>query len=469
MKSKAKSKTLEFFTLFTTVVGMVIGVGIYFKMNNNPGGMLNVAKNPWIVLILLLVVAILSITMIVVFIEIASSSKDNESGNLANWFKKFINRKCASAVSIFNITLYTPIMYSVMAYLVVNFSFKAADVPYFEGKVFVEIAIAVVAMICFGLINTFTRNVGQWIQTVGFCLKFIPIIIALFIGYIYRATDNVFVNDQFKKWSVNNFFLAIAPILLAVDGFINAVNLRKEVLHKEVLSKALLFGMITIIVFYILIAVSLFLGTNNGDFFTLYDNAIGGWFSKVLSCFIIFVAILALNGWTFTGVSYISDNKEQKVLFFRKTVSQNKSGTIQLAIGVFWLIFLGLIGWVANKSEPWELLQEFATAAVILQFLLYSLIMLAAFVNRKIKKVDIEKTKFFIVSAIIAIPILFSFVGYIIFNTFFIDEKATKWLLLGASVFLVVSWAVNEYFLKLNIKKEHLAEQKKLDELLIEN
>lgn len=447
-----KTKALEFFTLFTTVVGMVIGVGVYFKMNNEPGGMLGVAKNPWIVLILLLVVVFLSIAMIIVFIEIASSSKDNESGNLANWFKKFTNRKCASAASIFNIVLYTPIMYSVMAYLVVKFSFKAAEVPEFEGKLFVEIAIAIVAMISFGVINTFTRNVGRWIQTVGFCLKFIPIIIALFIGYIRQADDNVFVNSNYKEWSANNFFLAIAPILIAVDGFINAVNLRKEVLHKEVVSKALLFGMITIIIFYILIAISLFLGTNDGSFFSLYENAIGGWFCKVINCFIIFVAILALNGWTFTGVSYISDNKEQKVLFFRKPVSQNKSGMIQLTFGAFWLSFLGLIGWAVNSSDPWELLEEFATTVVILQFLLYGLIMLAALINRKTKKVDVEKTKFFIVSASIAVPILLLFVGYIIVNTF-IDEKATKWLLLGALVFLEVSWAVNEYLLNLNIKK----------------
>lgn len=126
MKQKTRSKTFEFFALFTTVVGMVIGVGIYFKIDNGKGHILRSSQNPIMAIILWIIVAFLSISMIMVFVKIASWSKDNECGNLSNWFTKFVNRKCGSLVTIFNLLVYMPVMYSVMAFLVIDFIFIGA-------------------------------------------------------------------------------------------------------------------------------------------------------------------------------------------------------------------------------------------------------------------------------------------------------------------------------------------------------
>jgi APA family basic amino acid/polyamine antiporter len=51
-KLAKKKRALEFLTVFTAVVGTIIGVGIYVKNDNLPGHVLGNVQNPIIATIL---------------------------------------------------------------------------------------------------------------------------------------------------------------------------------------------------------------------------------------------------------------------------------------------------------------------------------------------------------------------------------------------------------------------------------
>lgn len=234
-----------------------------------------------------------------------------------------------------------------------------------HNKILLQVFGSMAVMILFALINIFSRNTDKWIQVTGFCIKFISIIIALFIGFIKPTSNNVFNDSKYQTWQVNNFFITIAPILFSIDGFINAANLRKEFIHKQNVPKVLFIGMIFIALFYIAISVSLFLGTDDGSFFTLFNNAIGGWFTKVLFAFIVIAAILAMNGWTCTSNGYFSSASDAKLLFIKKNIPEKLSGFLQLGLGLIWLAILLLIGYVIDKNNPNLLIDHFSNIVVV--------------------------------------------------------------------------------------------------------
>jgi APA family basic amino acid/polyamine antiporter len=49
---KKNLKLFEFLTIFTVVVGTLVGVGIYVKNDNDLGHVFNIVENPFVAIIL---------------------------------------------------------------------------------------------------------------------------------------------------------------------------------------------------------------------------------------------------------------------------------------------------------------------------------------------------------------------------------------------------------------------------------
>ncbi|MBY7703834.1 amino acid permease [Vibrio harveyi] len=79
--------------------------------------------------------------------------------------------------------------------------------------------------------------------------------------------------DSFELLS---FFRGFGGILFAFDGFVYICNAQKRAKHKDVVPKALLFGMVFVSIFYVLMAVSLFLGSTDGSIAELLKRLFNG-------------------------------------------------------------------------------------------------------------------------------------------------------------------------------------------------
>ncbi len=486
-----KNKIFEFLSILSLTVGVVIGTGEFIKNDNTPGHILFCTKNPWIAIILWILIGLSCILLMLCFIEISSSTKYKGNGTLSNWSKLFISRKMGSFVGIFYSFFYAPIIYTMFSSMTIYWIMTSVDSKINFNDPTSKLILffcGILIMFIFSMMNTFFRKQGKQFQIIGTILKMIPFILILFAGFINQPSNNVFHDHNFKQWNANAFFLAVGPILFSFDGFILASNLQKETHNKEVISKALFTGMIMIVTIYILESIALFLGTDtipktaghplypagsvDSLFYNLFHNAI---MVKSINWLIILALLVGMNGITLAGPAYISTDSDNKLIYtFNKKINSHTSGTIQFILGVFWytiLIGLGLIFSKSNSDNPIYYADLFSNVIVTLAFLSYIMLVIGFLINRKVKKVAVEKVRGAYSGGIIAIIILSIAVIYSLYLTIFNPSAhpyQMHWEIISTLFVIVVSinlilFIINEILLlKLSIRKNPIIQVKKI-------
>ncbi len=443
-KPKKHVKFFEFLTVFSTAVGITIGIGIYLKNDTSEGHLLYFTQNPYLSIGLWVLVGILGIAMIMVFIEVTSVKTKSGHGTLSSWANILIGRQVGSLIELFYIFFYFPILLGLFPIFSINAMFDALEVQSIskETQHIIAIAVGLVILILFYLINIFFRNVGKWVQTIGTFIKFIPLLVSLFIGFVAPIENNVF--DKYRELKFGNFFMGILPVLFSFDGFIYAAGLQKEVSNKNVVPKALFAAMLFITIFYILEVISLFLGTNDGCVFTLFKNLIGGPIAKVLMWFIMLTALMSINGLTFVAHTV---QEENLVYIGKKELSYQQIGLIQIAITVcFNLILMGLS--LGIIGDPMYLLDLSSNAVSFTAFLCYISLIIAVCVNRYTKLVEVAKVKGMYYYAGFSLFLLIGSIGYIMYNFFaYSSNHKNLYSLLIIIGGTLVIWGINELLL----------------------
>ncbi|WP_425380200.1 amino acid permease [Spiroplasma endosymbiont of Stenodema calcarata] len=431
-QTKKHVKVFEFLTVFSTAIGITIGIGIYLKNDISEGHVLYFTQNPYLAIALWILVGILGIAMIMVFIEIASIKTKSGHGTLASWANILINRKVGSFFSIFSI----------------NALFDAIDVKSItkETQNTIAISAGLIILILFYLLNIFFRNVGKWVQTIGTFIKFIPLLVSLVIGFIIPMTGNVFNN--FKELKFGNFFMGLLPVLFSFDGFIYAAGLQKEVSNKKVVPKALFVAMVFITIFYVLQVISLFLGTDDGNIFTLFNNTIGGPIARILTWFIVITVLMSINGLIFVSPALGQTVQEEHLVYLgKRKLSYQQIGLIQMIITVsFNLIIMGTS--LGIKDDPLYLLDISSNAVSFVAFIFYISLIVAIWVNRYTKRVEVSKVKGMYYYAGFAIFLLLVSIGYIIYSfVVFSNNHNTLYSLVVVIGGSLVLWGINELLL----------------------
>ncbi|WP_338991848.1 APC family permease [Spiroplasma endosymbiont of Seladonia tumulorum] len=447
-KPKKHVKFFEFLTVFSTAVGITIGIGIYLKNDTSEGHLLYFTQNPYLSIGLWILVGILGMAMIMVFIEVTSVKTKSGHGTLPSWANILIGRQVGSLIALFYIFFYFPILLGLFPIFSINAMFDALEVQSIskETQHIIAIAVGLVILILFYLINIFFRNVGKWVQTIGTFIKFIPLLVSLVIGFVAPIENNVF--DKYRELKFGNFFMGILPVLFSFDGFIYAAGLQKEVSNKNVVPKALFAAMLFITIFYILEVISLFLGTNDGSVFTLFKNLLGGPIAKVLMWFIMLTALMSINGLTFVAPSFGHTVQEENLVYIgKKELSYQQIGLIQMAITVcFNLILMGLS--LGVIGDPMYLLDLSSNAVSFTAFLCYISLIIAVCVNRYTKQVEVAKVKGMYYYAGFSLFLLIDLIGYIMYNFFaYSSNHKTLYSLLIIIWGTLVIWGINELLL----------------------
>ncbi|WP_338955263.1 amino acid permease [Spiroplasma endosymbiont of Polydrusus cervinus] len=447
-KNKKHVKFFEFLTVFSTAVGITIGIGIYLKNDNSEGHVLYFTQNPYLAIGLWVLVGILGMAMIMVFIEVTSVKTKSGHGTLASWANVLIGRKVGSLISLFYIFFYFPILLGLFPIFSINAMFDALAIESISKGTqnIISVSVGLVILILFFLLNIFLRNIGKWVQAIGTFIKFIPLLVSLVVGFIAPINGNVF--DTYKDLKFGNFFMGLLPVLFSFDGFIYAAGLQKEVSNKNVVPKALFTAMLFITIFYILKVISLFLGTNDGSVFTLFKNVIEGPVAKILMWFIMLTALISINGLTFVAPSLGHTVQEENLIYIgKKELNYQQIGLIQMGITIsFNLLLIGLsLGLI---GDPMYLLDLSSNAVSFTAFLCYISLIIVICVNRYTKRVEVTKVKGMYYYAGFSLFLLIGSISYIMYSFFaFSSNHKTLYSLLIIIGGTLIMWGINELLL----------------------
>lgn len=444
---KNKAKTYEFLTLFTMVIGTVIGSGIFVKNKQ----LLEQTGNPIIAIVLWTVVGITAVMTVYAFMQIASSTKKSGNGTVSNWGKLFLGRRVGSLFSLVYTFLYFPICQSVFVSGFITFFFMALGLDITLNVQLIVLIVAGISLIILvGFINAFSLQASRMIQVFGTIFKFIPLLMALVAGYCLidktggtsAMWNGTGVGTGDHPWSATDFRFALfirgfGPILFAFDGFIYVANAQKTAKHKEVVPLALLCGMIFVAIFYVLMAISLFLGSPDGSIvallakiFSANENV-----ATILSNVILMIiCIIGINIFGFLGTMDLILNVDAKLIFYRngKMMTQQKAALIQvLCAATVYTVFtlLGTLipraGWeeginssrmVDESIVDWmsrstgaagAFIGTISSTASVLAFMMIATILIGAFVNDYTKRVHVERIKGFKPIAMISAVLLY--------------------------------------------------------------
>lgn len=449
-----KSKKISFFAAMSIVVGSSIGAGIFLRSAA-------VLSGSWESLVLAIFTWLLAgfaiIAMALSLVEVASGNLNNNL-SVIGWCKQFNNRTIYKASKNFMFYIYLPLTYFFMPlYAIIqlqdgigafqaqatgsdswsSFTFKTDQ----DALIISVIALAISLYFMFA--SGWSSRVGNIQNMVISALKFIPLIVAGVIGFVFigmnpdqppsagvipppPAEGPISLGAATPVFGVT---LAITGIFFAYDGFYVTAGLQTEMKEPKKTPLALLFGLLFVTGVYLLIAVSMSLGAG-GSFYGFGDWLVeqgAAWLFGIVNVLIAVGILGILNGFGMWGARFTEDLiKEDELPFSHKF--KNKLNSTNPKIGILYslaitlpifIIFtlIGIYGYIdtgvytdtygtgMEKLLPFADLMANWTALFAFGFITFAIY--GCLKNRKTNRVEVDKKKYFVPMAIASIIIIF--------------------------------------------------------------
>ncbi|MCK5824826.1 MAG: amino acid permease [Ichthyobacteriaceae bacterium] len=405
MQNKLKGQ-YGFPVAVSMVVGIVIGIGIFFKT----GQILEVTEHNTAAAITAWVLGgIISVISGLTVAEIGAAIP--ETGGTFAWIKKIYGNRLAFALGWAQVTIYNSALIALIAYYFAHFSIQLLGL---EQTTILHALIAFSAMLFLFFINVFTKNLGGKLQTIMTVAKIIPIFLIIIFGFLHEnTTHDIITTTSVIKDSESSFFTlvttALLPIMFAFDGWIYVGTIAGDLKNpKKDLPKAIILGISFIAVVYILLNIALL------NVFTpeklievgMFGAAVelfGSFGSKLVYSGIVISAFGGLNGFilisTRVPYSLAVEGLFPKSNYFSKISKKYqqplRSSFLMLAISATYLFVMFYSGEV----------DAFGDVPVALIWVFYTIIFVGVFVLRK-KQPDLErpyKVPFYPVIPILAV------------------------------------------------------------------
>lgn len=471
-KNLLKRKKLSFVSATTLVIGSSIGAGIFLKNNEI---LLNTGNSIYLSLIAWIIAIIGIICLGLTFNEVCSATPQNNQG-IIGWVKKFCNKYLYDAAKNFMVYIYLPLNYFVMPYYVVLTIQQTfpntwiATMPWYWSAI-ISFLISTWFIFISGM-SAKATNIQNWIIT---SVKFIPIIFAAIIGYVYLGINNGQPHPQptpdygkaklFQEYyPLLGVMVSIPSVFFVFDGFYGAASIQNEMKEPAKLPKALLFGLIIVSALDLLISISLMLSSDGSvsgqDFRNWLDSLNCEWLYKTINIMIAFGILGIINGFAlFSSKLYgdlISLNEIWLSHFFKYKITNknNFSGCLYC----FFLTFISFVvfsfigayafidtskygdaGYGIQKElcQLYSLVDLLANWTSLFIFLCIDFAIIGALRNRKTKKIKTINDKYFYVPAVISSSI-------VIFGSVMVVIQSFSNLILG--IYYSLNNSGNRYF-----------------------
>lgn len=391
--SENLEKRYGFSVAFSMVVGIVIGIGIFFKA----GQILVAAKmNPKIAIAAWVLGGIISILSGLTAAEVGAAIP--ETGGMIAWIKKIYGKRIAFLVGWAQLIIYFPALIGLIAYYFAVFTGNFLNIDPSNTMFLGGTAFAAITFVF--AINIFTKNVGGRIQTLATAAKIVPLLLITVFGFLSgdNSSGMFYMTDITREVTSSSplilLGLSLVPIMFAFDGWIYVGTIAGDLKNvKKDLPRAIILGLGFIAVFYVALNLALL------NVFTAEEIVKVGMFGVATKLFgpmgakFIFLGIMisafgGLNGMTLasTRIPYTLaiEGHLPKKEFFAKIDDKHKqpinSSVVMYLLSVFFLIAMLITG------NP----DVFGDIPVALFWLFYCLVFLGLFILRK-KEPNLER------------------------------------------------------------------------------
>ncbi|MCB0348553.1 MAG: amino acid permease [Bdellovibrionales bacterium] len=291
-------KDLGLFSAFCVVVGIVIGSGVFVK----PAIVLMQTHSAKISLLAWIIGGLITLASGLTVAEVAA--RIPKTGGVFVYMKEIYGDRLAFTAGWIFTLIYGPGLMGAL-----SLYFSSLVIGFFSFDTRYTIVLALVTLTFLTVVNIIGTKYGGLVQRVSTVIKFVPILMIGIFGLIYGdIQQNIFSTEAVnaaETFSFASFGLAILATLWAYDGWILVGNVAGELKDaSRNLPKAIVGGLVVVIVVYVLINVALFAllsldviqqNSSNVSLFAA-ETLFGSLGGKIVSLGIIISIFGCLNG-----------------------------------------------------------------------------------------------------------------------------------------------------------------------------
>ena len=328
MENNKLQKNLGFAAALSTVVGMVIGGGVFFKpqaVYTATGGAPGLGMIAWVIAGVMTIAAGLTAAEI--------SAAIPKTGGMMVYIEEIYSKKLGFLTGWMQVVLFFP---ATIAALAVMFGQQSAGLIGNESLV-LPITIGVILLI--SVLNSLGSKTGGLIQTVATIGKLIPLALIIVFGFVKGGGNNPILTPMVGEGVsaggvVGSLLIAI---LFAYDGWINVGAIAGEMKNPgKDLPKAIVGGLSLVMAVYLLINVA-YLWVLPANELAQYSSPASA-VAEAITVGILISVFGALNGYLLTGPRILFTLGTQKSLpasnFFGNVNKNGVPANATLTMGV---------------------------------------------------------------------------------------------------------------------------------------
>lgn len=357
--SQKLQKNLGLTAALSTVIGMVIGGGVFFKpqaVYTLTGG------EPGLGIIAWLVAGVITITAGLTAAEVSAAIP--KTGGMMVYIEEIYGKKLGVLTGWMQCALFFP---ATVAALAVMFGNQSAALIGNKNLI-VPITLGVILLI--SILNTLSSKTTGLIQTISTVCKLIPLILIIVFGFINGNGNNPIISPLVSPGISTGSIIGqlLIAILFAYDGWINVGAMAGEMKNPgRDLPKAIVGGLAFVMVVYIIINVA-YLWVLPASKLANFDSpasavaevifgSVGG---KLITAGILISLFGCINGYLLTATRVLYTLGQQKSIpGYKYYSSLNKSGVPGNST-----IVMGILSALYALSGQFNLLTDLSIFAI---------------------------------------------------------------------------------------------------------
>ena len=448
MENKQLQKNLGIAAALSTVVGMVIGGGVFFKpqaVYTLTGGAPGLGILAWII------AGIMTITAGLTAAEVSAAIP--KTGGMMVYIEEIYGKKLGFLTGWMQTVLFFP---ATAAAIAVMFGQQAALLLN-NSSLVMPMTIGVILLI--GILNTFGSKTSGAIQTVSTVCKLIPLGLIIVFGFIKGSGDNPIMNplvaEGIRPMGVIGQLLV--AILFAYDGWINVGALAGEMKNPgKDLPKAIIGGLSIVMAINVVINLAYLwvlpaseLAQYASPASIVAEKIFGPVGGKLINVGILVSVFGCLNGYLLTGprIPYTLANQKLLPATFGKL---NKNGVPANAT-----LFMVVLSVIYALSGQFNLLSDLSMFAI---WAFYTLTFIGVI---KLRKTQPDLKRPYKVPFYPVIPIISICSGlFVVIDQLFLAGMKSSMISLGGVIVTLIGLPVYAVMTK---KKPELEEENKVN------
>ena len=446
MENKQLQKNLGIAAALSTVVGMVIGGGVFFKpqaVYTLTGGAPGLGILAWII------AGIMTITAGLTAAEISAAIP--KTGGMMVYIEEIYGKKLGFLTGWMQTVLFFP---ATAAAIAVMFGQQAALLLN-NSSLVMPMSIGVILLI--GILNTFGSKTSGAIQTVSTVCKLIPLVLIIVFGFIKGSGDNPIMNPLVAEGirPMGIIGQLLVAILFAYDGWINVGALAGEMKNPgKDLPKAIIGGLSIVMAINVVINLAYLwvlpaseLAQYASPASIVAEKIFGPVGGKLINVGILVSVFGCLNGYLLTGprIPYTLANQKLLPATFGKL---NKNGVPANAT-----LFMVVLSVIYALSGQFNLLSDLSMFAI---WAFYTLTFIGVI---KLRKTQPDLKRPYKVPFYPVIPIISICSGlFVVIDQLFLAGMKSSMISLGGIIITLIGLPVYAVMTK---KKPELEEENK--------